>query len=302
MADRDARLADTGDLLFVEMNAVRDPGAGRHPSRLLEQVDRPHAEGGDAVDVLFLRLHEVGVKPAVEAVGERGRPGHYLLGHGERRAGRQSDLDHRTRSRIVIEIQHALAILKDCLCVLNDAVRLQTPVLLRNAHRAARRGHPYAETARFLDLDVDGVLEPAREQIVMVGDGGAAGQHQFDERHAHRDAQRRRGHARPDLLHGLEPGHELHLGPNRMGARKSLVEMVVRVDEPRQHDMARGVERQVARFGGRLAARNDFDDLRPLDDEAAGRVAGEYGERILDPEFASFVLLFRRCGRRARRR
>ena len=28
----------------VEMDAVRDPGALRHPSRLLEQVDRPHAE------------------------------------------------------------------------------------------------------------------------------------------------------------------------------------------------------------------------------------------------------------------
>src|ERR1700690_163212 len=52
MADADAGLAEAFDLARVEMDPVRDPRARAQPSRLLQEIDRTHAEGLDAVDVL----------------------------------------------------------------------------------------------------------------------------------------------------------------------------------------------------------------------------------------------------------
>src|SRR5580658_2916929 len=69
-----------------------------------------------------------------------------------------------------------------------------------------------------------------------------------------------------------------------MGASQRLVEVMVGVDETRQRDMAGSVEGQVAGAFGRAAARDAFDDLRPLDDNAALGVRGDNGKRILDPK------------------
>ena len=49
MADADARPAQPLDFARVEMNAVRDPGAGREPAGLFQKIDRTHAERRDAV-------------------------------------------------------------------------------------------------------------------------------------------------------------------------------------------------------------------------------------------------------------
>ena len=69
-----------------------------------------------------------------------------------------------------------------------------------------------------------------------------------------------------------------------MRAGQRLVEMMMRVDEARQHDMTRGVERRVDRRRRRAAHCDEFDDARPLDDEAARGARRENGERVLDPD------------------
>ena len=162
---------------------------------------------------------------------------------------------------IVIGAQHPLAVLEDRLRILHDRVGLQAAVLLGNAHRSARDRHAHAELRRLLDLDVDRVPEVRGKEIVMIGRGRAAGQHQFDQRHPDRDAQGLGRHAVPDALHRNEPGNELLAEACGMGARQRLVEVMMRVDEPRQHDMARGVERRIGRNRRRLAAPDAFDDL-----------------------------------------
>ena len=118
----------------------------------------------------------------------------------------------------------------------------------------------------------------------MVGRGRAAGEQEFDQRHPDRDAKRLGRHAAPDVLHGDEPGDEFLAEPIGMGARQRLVEMMMRVNEPGQHDMARGVERRIPGGGGRLATPDAFDDFRFLDDHAALRSRREYGDRVLDPQ------------------
>src|SRR5271154_1227732 len=102
MADADLSLAESLDLTGVEMDAVRDPRTGAQPSGLLEEVDRADAESLDGIDVLVERLAEMGVQPAIVALGEFGRSHHHPLRHRERRAGRKRHTDHRARFGIVI--------------------------------------------------------------------------------------------------------------------------------------------------------------------------------------------------------
>jgi hypothetical protein len=67
-------------------------------------------------------------------------------------------------------------------------------------------------------------------------------------------------------------------------ARQRLEHVVMRVDEARRDDMARGVEDRLDRRGGRSAARDQFNDPAVFDDESAAGIVGENGERVLDPD------------------
>ncbi len=60
MADADLSLAQALDLARIEMDPMRDPGSGAEPSRLLQEIDRAHAECLDGIDVLVERLAEMG--------------------------------------------------------------------------------------------------------------------------------------------------------------------------------------------------------------------------------------------------
>ena len=73
MADADARAPEPPDLLRVEMDAVREPGALRHPAGLLEQIDRAQPIHFEAEALLVLGLAEMGVQLAIVALGERAR-------------------------------------------------------------------------------------------------------------------------------------------------------------------------------------------------------------------------------------
>jgi hypothetical protein len=66
----------------------------------------------------------------------------------------------------------------------------------------------------------------------------------------------------------------------RTGQR--LVEVMVRIDEPRQHDVARGVEDRVDALRRRPAP-DPLRDPRALDDNAALRAVGEDRQRVFDP-------------------
>ena len=192
------------------------------------------------------------METGVISFGELRRAFQHPLRHGERRAGRERDADHCALLAVVVELQHALAVGEIVSEFLNDRIGLQAPVLLGNAHRSARDRHAQSEFTRLLDLDVDCVVEAGREEIVMIGGGRAAGEHELGQRHADSDTQRFGRHAVPDALHRDKPGDELLALAGRMGARQRLVEMMMRIDEARQHDMARSVEGRVEGRGRAL--------------------------------------------------
>ena len=73
MADADMVAAEPADLVIGEMDAMGEPDAIVEPAAFLEIVDRPAAELVEAVLVLVAGLAEMGVQPAIEALGEADR-------------------------------------------------------------------------------------------------------------------------------------------------------------------------------------------------------------------------------------
>ncbi len=187
--------------------------------------------------------------------------------------------------------QHPLAVAQDRVLVLDHRIGRQAPVLLRQVHRAARHRHADADLARSLDLEIDRLFETVRIEVVVVGRRRATRHQEFDQRDPHGRAQRIGGQPRPDRVERLQPGEEPLVDGGRVSTGQCLVEMVMRVDETGQDDMAAGVEHIAG--GQRLGARgHQFGDDRSLDDKAAFRSLGKDRERILDPEA-------RLCRRRA---
>ena len=138
MADADPMAAEARDLLVVEVDAVGEPDAIGQPAALLQVVDRPAAEVLQAVLVLVVGLAEMGVQPAVEALGEPDAVDHQPLGDRERRAWRQRHLQHRALAGVMIAAEHPLAVGEDRVLVLDDRVRRQAAVLL--ARGSSSRG------------------------------------------------------------------------------------------------------------------------------------------------------------------
>ena len=198
MADADTRPSEPGDLLGVEMDAVREPDPARHPAGLLQKVDRPQAVHFEAEPLFVVGLAEVGVKLAVVALGQPGALAHQVLRDRERRARRERDADLRARLRVVEQLQHPLAVGEDRVLVLHHAVGRQAAVFDRQVHRAARHGHAHAEAQRLLDRDVDRVLEPRRVEVMMVRGGRAAGKQELGQRHPDRE-RKWRGFSRAQI-------------------------------------------------------------------------------------------------------
>src|SRR5271165_6927833 len=224
----------------------------------------------------------MGVQLTVVALRQARALAHQGLRDRERRTGRERDAYVRAGLRVMEQLQHPLAVGENRVLVLDDAVGRQAAVLDREVHRAARHRHPDAESPRLLDLDVDRVLEPGGIKVMVVRRGRAARHEEFGQRQPRREPQMIRLQPGPDRIERNEPGKERLVDRRRVGAGQRLVEMVVGVDEARQHDMAGGVEHSVdPRW--RLALADKARDPGPLDDEPTLRAGGQYRQRVLDP-------------------
>ena len=272
MADAHAMLAQPPHVIVGEMNSVGEPGPVIEPAHILKVVERAHPEHRLAEFILVMRFGEVGVQTAVVLLGQRSAGAHQRLGHAEGRARRERDLDHRARTALVILADHALAVGEDRILILDDGVRWKAAVLHRQVHRPARDGHPHAEPARFLHLDVHRIVEMGGKQIVMVGCGGDAGHQQFGQRQPRRQPHRVGREPRPDGIERLEPVEELLVDGLGMRAGQRLVEMMMRIDQSRQHHMLRRIKHLINRFGRFLAAAEQFGDAAVAEHNSPGCV------------------------------
>ena len=187
--------------------------------------------------------------------------------------------------RLVEGVDHPLAVGEDGLGVLDHGRGRQAAVLDRQVHGPARQRHPHPHVPGGRGLDVHGVFEPLREDVVVVRRGRASGEQQLGQREPRRNVELIRRQPRPDRIEGLEPVEQLLAEGGAAGARQRLVEVVMRVDQSRQHDVPGGVEGVIAGRGGRGAGDQAFGDAVSLDDEAARRlVTGQDGQRVPDPD------------------
>ena len=99
----------------------------------------------------------------------------------------------------------------------------------------------------------------------MVRGGRASRKGKFGQRGLSRNKNIFGVQARPDRIKRLEPVEEIGILRGRDGARQGLVEVMVRVDQPRQDDVTLEVEHFVGGCG-KLAHRPDF-----LDEAAANK-------------------------------
>jgi hypothetical protein len=100
---------------------------------------------------------------------------------------------------------------------------------------------PYAEGPRRRDLGVDEPVLAAREQVEVVGGGGAAREQQLAQAHLGRGLHRGRVQAPPHLVQLHQPAEERRLLHPRDVAGEGLRKVVVGVDEPGQGDLAASV-------------------------------------------------------------
>src|SRR5437867_6603068 len=92
---------------------------------------------------------------------------HEILRHAEKRAGRQSNTQHGTWTRIVERLDHAPAVGKDDAFILYDPIWRQSSLALAEAHRPACGVKAHTHLSGRLDF----VVEPraVRKQIETVG-------------------------------------------------------------------------------------------------------------------------------------
>ena len=215
------------------MDAVRVPHVGPDPAERLHERQRAHALAREHVVFLVLRLAQVGVQADVVLPGEDRALPQQLRGDRERRAGRERELPHGAEGGIVIGLDEAGGILHNFIHRLHHGIGRQTAVLDRQVHRPARAVHPDAKLRGRFKLRADQIARARGEDVVMVKAGRAAVLHEFAHARQARQAHDVGIEVFPDLIERLQPVEQLHILHLRQIAGELLVEMMVRVDQPR---------------------------------------------------------------------
>ena len=208
MRDARARLTEGPHVGVREVDAVCAPDVLGEPPDLLEVLDRAAAEELLAVLLLFDRLGEVRVELQPEPARELRRLLHQPLRHGERRAGRRDD-PHE--AGLVLEPGEPLGVGEDRVEVLDEGVGREAAVALAEVHRAARGVDPNAELARGRDLGLHETGDAAREDVVVVEDGRAAGERELGDARPRRRAHHLLVDPRPHRVERLQPREQVGL-------------------------------------------------------------------------------------------
>ena len=179
--DTRARRREPRDLAVGEVDAVGAPHVVREPAEPLEVLDRRAAVELAAVRLLLDGLGEMRVEDEPEPAGECRGLLHQPSGDGERRAGRDGDLHARAGAVLVVRGVEPLRLGEHRVELLDQLVRRKPAVRHAEVHRAARGDEADAELARRLAPRPRRSRAAAREHVVVVEDGRAAGERELRE-------------------------------------------------------------------------------------------------------------------------
>ena len=217
------------DVALREVDAVGAPDVVGQPAQPVEVLHGTTAVQLEAVRILFDCLRQVRVQGQAEAAGERSRFLHQATGDREGGARRHRQLDTRARAGLVEEVGKPFGLGEHGIELLDQFVRRKTPVRDPEIHGATRGDDSHPDLARRLHLGLDQAVAAAREDVVVIEDGRAAGERELREACACGGVLGLGIDPRPDRVELAQPGEEVgFLGP---GAGEGLVEVVVSVDE-----------------------------------------------------------------------
>ena len=167
----------------------------------------------------------------------------------------------------MVGLNHPAGIPQDEVLVLHHAIRWEAALTFASTHRTATGVEADAELPRGADLIVNpGVIGV---DVEMIGDGGRAGEEQLRQSQLRAHVDRFAVQPRPDGIQRLEPVEEHGVLRGGHGAGERLVEVVVRVDQARQHNHPAGVEDTI-RCGWQFSrGANRLDDVI-ADEQPAG--------------------------------
>ncbi len=172
-----------------------------------------------------------------------------------------------------------LGVGEDRVDVLHERVGRQTAVGLAEVHRAARGDDAHPELLCRSDLGLDETDDPAREDVVMVEDGGAARSGELGEAAPRRRVLHLVVDPCPDRVQRLQPREEV--GLLRARACEGLVQVVVGVHEAGGDDCAA----EILCAGRRFTAVH-LRDQAVLDPQPAALVLGSAVVHRDDPRVA----------------
>ena len=260
---------EVGNVVGGEVDAVRAPHVRAEPAEVGQVLDGRAAVELQAVRALLHRLGQVRVQREAEAPRERRRLLHEPLRDRERGARRDGDLDAGSGPRLVERADEPLGVCEHGVELLHELVGREAAVRDAEVHRAAGRDDADAELARRLHLRLDQALLPAREDVVVVEHGRAAGERELGQSGARGGVLGLGVDPRPHRVELPQPAEEVRLLRPRAG--EGLVQVVVRVDEPGRHD---GAAELLAGVGLRLRAISDRRYETVLDQHPAVLVLG----------------------------
>ena len=182
MADTDARSTQSSDLGRLELNTVGQPDIVRQPAYFLEVVHRPEPENPEAVVGFIKGYGQMSMEPDSVVPGQPGRLDHQCFSDRKRGTGCQDDLYHRAGFGVMIVLQEPFAVSDNSFLVLHHTCRRQSAICRRKTHRASSQCDSYAKPVRFFNLQVNGMFQARRKDIVVIRCSGAPRQQEFGER------------------------------------------------------------------------------------------------------------------------
>ncbi len=259
-----------------------EPDVVGEPAQLVGVLGGRAADLGEALLLLVEGLGEVGVQADAGAPRQLGRAGHQPLGDRERRARAGGDLQVGARRVVVEAADRRFGAGQGLLGRFDEVVRRQAAVGFAAVHRAADHVQPDADALTGRGQRRDLVTAVAREDVVVVGDGGAAGQREPRHPGGAGGVRDPVVEAAPDRVERDQPLEERVVGGHAAGG--PLVEVVVGVDQARGDQAAVGLDAFVELAGVHAFA--DFGDPVVLDDDVPARVflAGDGGDRRVRDE------------------
>ena len=224
-----------------------------HAPQVLDRAGTPYIS--EAVRLLVHRLRQVRVQAHAVLAGQLGGAAHEVVGHGEGRAGRERDAGHAPAAGGSWYSRMSAARVargsSSSSCTTSSGGR--PPWLFRGSWTRAWDGSGCPGRARRAISTSMSRSWPAREEVQVIGGGGAAGEQQLAQADARRRApprpRRRRARPRASSVSQRKSGASCTQGTLRV---RVCGQVVVRVDEAGQDDLAAGVERRSTAPAGAL--------------------------------------------------